>query len=185
MKYTLTAHLPKAINAPNPKSVIFSRLKSISGTPTSVPSPFSVLEIVLLARVQNRVPKWGSAPTPGGILNKVSNFLGSRSSSMYRGPTMRIWTISANYSHLQGICGHFWPNLSPGAALGYLRNGALDRKTFLVKVGWYEVYKTHIEFGAIPRDEGAKFGILLKPVHLNKDFSCFGSPKLKKKFVCF
>ena len=50
--------------------------------------------------------------------------------------------------------------------MGYLRNGALDRKTFLVKVGWYEVYKTHIEFGAIPRDEGAKFGSLLKPVHL-------------------
>ena len=86
---------------------------------------------------------------------------------MYRGPTMRIWAFSANYSCLQGICCHFWPNLSPGAALGYLRNGALDRKTFLVKVGWYEVYKTHIEFGAIPRDEGAKFGILLKPVHLN------------------
>ena len=81
---------------------------------------------------------------------------------------MRIWTISANYSHLQGICCDFWPNLSPGAALGYLRNGALDRKTFLVKVGWYEVYKTHIEFGAIPRDEGAKFGILLKPVHLKR-----------------
>ncbi len=86
---------------------------------------------------------------------------------MYRGPTMQIWDFSANYSCLQGICCHFWPNLSPGAALGYLRNGALDRKTFLVKVGWYEVYKTHIEFGAIPRDEGAKFGILLKPVHLN------------------
>ena len=82
---------------------------------------------------------------------------------------MRIWAFSANYSCLQGICCHFWPNLSPGAALGYLRNGALDRKTFLVKVGWYEVYKTHIEFGAIPRDEGAKFGILLKPVHLNRD----------------
>ena len=80
---------------------------------------------------------------------------------------MRIWAFSANYSCLQGICCHFWPNLSPGAALGYLRNGALDRKTFLVKVGWYEVYKTHIEFGAIPRDEGAKFGSLLKPVHLN------------------
>ena len=28
------------------------------------------------------------------------------------------------------------------------------------------MYKTHIEFGAIPRDEGAKFGILLEPVHL-------------------
>ena len=81
---------------------------------------------------------------------------------------MRIWAFSANYSCLQGICCHFWPNLSPGAALGYLRNGALDRKTFLVKVGWYEVYKTHIEFGAIPRDEGAKLGILLKPVHLKR-----------------
>ena len=33
--------------------------------------------------------------------------------------------------------------------LGYLRNGALDRKTFLVKVGSYEVYKTHIEFGEV------------------------------------
>ena len=80
---------------------------------------------------------------------------------------MRIWAISANFSCLQDICCHFCQNLSPGAALGYLRNGALDRKTFLVKVGWYEVYKTHIEFGAIPRDEGAKFGSLLKPVHLN------------------
>ena len=86
---------------------------------------------------------------------------------------MRIWTISANYSHLQGICCDFWPNLSPGAALGYLRNGALDRKTFLVKVGWYEVYKTHIEFGAIPRDEGAKFGSLLKPVHLKNTYRHF------------
>ena len=62
---------------------------------------------------------------------------------------MRIWTFSANYSCLQGICCHIWSNLSPGAALGYLRNGALDRKTFLVKVGSYEVYKTHIEFGEV------------------------------------
>ena len=62
MKYTLTADLPQPISAPNPKSVVFSRLKSISDTPRSVLSPFSVLEIGVLALFQNRVPKWGSGP---------------------------------------------------------------------------------------------------------------------------
>ena len=94
-------------------------------------------------------PKMGVGPPLGGILNKFSNFLSSSSSSMYRGLTMKIWAISANLSCLQDICCHFCQNLSPGAALGYLRNGALDRKTFLVKVGSYEVYKTHIEFGEV------------------------------------
>ena len=75
----------------------------------------------------------------GGLLKKISIFLSSSSLSMYKGPTMRIWVILANYSSLQDICCHFCQNLSPGAALGYLRNGALDQKTFLVKVGWYEV----------------------------------------------
>ena len=65
----------------------------------------------------------------GGLLKKISN--------------------SANYSCLQDICYHFCHNLSPGVALGYLRNGALDRKPFLVKVGWYKVYKTHITFGEV------------------------------------
>ena len=114
----------------------------------------------------NMGPKMGVGPPLGGILNKFSNFLSSSSSSMYRGLTIRIWAISANFSCLQDICCHFCQNLSPGAALGYLRNGALAQKTFLVKVGWYEVYKTHIEFGAIPWDEGAKFGILLELVCL-------------------
>ena len=94
-------------------------------------------------------PKMGVRPPLGGILNKFSNFLSSSSSSMYRGLTMRIWAILANFSCLQDICCHFCQNLSPGAALGYLRNGALAQKTFLVKVGWYEVYKTHIEFGEV------------------------------------
>ena len=43
--------------------------------------------VVISVEIRGRVPKWRSGP-PGGILNRVSNFLGSRSSSMYRGPTM-------------------------------------------------------------------------------------------------
>ena len=149
MKYTLTAHLPKAISGRNGKTPLRSQLKSISGTPMSNLSRFPAKNITVQALFIFGVPKWGSGPPRGDILNKVSIFFGSSSWSMYRGPTMRIWAFSANYSCLQGICCHFWPNLSPGAALGYLRNGALDRKTFLVKVGSYEVYKTHIEFGEV------------------------------------
>ena len=74
MKYTLTADLPQPISAPNPKSVVFSRLKSISGTPRSVLSPFSVLEIGVLALFQNRVPKWGSGPPQGPFWTKIQIF---------------------------------------------------------------------------------------------------------------
>ena len=113
-------------------------------------------------------PKMGVGPPLGGILNKFSNFLSSSSSSMYRGLTMQIWAISANLSCLQDICCHFCQNLSPGAALGYLRNGALDRKTFLVKVGWYEVFKAHWEFGEVWWFSLGQIGYALKNLCLNK-----------------
>ena len=139
MKYTLTAHLPKPRSGPNGKTLLRSQLKSISGTPISNLNHRPAKNMVVQALFIIWAPKWGSSPPRGPFKEKFQIFLSSSSLSMYKGPTMRIWVILANYSSLQDICCHFCQNLSPGAALGYLRNGALDQKTFLVKVGWYEV----------------------------------------------
>ena len=149
MKYTLTAHLPKPRSGRNEKTLLRSQLKSISGTPISNLNHRPAKNMVVQALFIIWAPKWGSSPPRGPFKEKFQIFLSSSSLSMYKGPTMRIWVILASYSSLQDICCHFCQNLSPGAALGYLRNGALDRKTFLVKVGSYEVYKTHIEFGEV------------------------------------
>ena len=139
MKYTLTAHLPKPRSGRNEKTLLRSQLKSISGTPISNLNHRPAKNMVVQALFIIWAPKWGSSPPRGPFKEKFQIFLSSSSLSMYKGPTMRIWVILANYSSLQDICCHFCQNLSPGAALGYLRNGALDQKTFLVKVGWYEV----------------------------------------------
>jgi hypothetical protein len=101
--------------------------------------PQSWIWTVVQAHFYIWAPKWGSSPPRGPFKEKFQIFLSSSSLSIYKGPTIWILAILANYYGLQCICCHFWSNLSPGAALGYLRNGALDQKTFLAKVGWYEV----------------------------------------------
>ena len=138
MKYTLTAHLPKPISGRNGKTRLRSQLKSISGTPMSKLRRFPAKKNYVQAHFIFGVPKWGSGP-PRGHFEQSFNFFWFQ---------LIIYVQRSHHANL-GICCHFWPNLSPGAALGYLRNGALDRKTFLVKVGSYEVFKTHIEFGEV------------------------------------
>ena len=122
MKYTLTAHLPKAISAPNPKSPIFSRLKSISGTPRSVLSPFSVLEIGVLAYLQNRVPKWGSGP-PRGHFEQSFKFFGFQ---------VIIYVQRSHHVNL----GHFGKLFTPPGHLLWFLAKSVSRGGFGVSQEW-------------------------------------------------
>ena len=114
MKYTLTAHLPKPRSGRNEKTLLRSQLKSISGTPISNLNHRPAKNMVVQALFIIWAPKWGSSPPRGPFKEKFQIFLSSSSLSMYKGPTMRIWVILANYSSLQDICCHFCQNLSPG-----------------------------------------------------------------------
>ena len=75
MKYTLTAHLPKAISGRNGKTPLRSQLKSISGTPMSNLSRFPAKNITVQALFIFGVPKWGSGPPRGAFWTKFQFFL--------------------------------------------------------------------------------------------------------------
>ena len=74
MKYTLTAHLPKAISGRNGKTRLRSQLKSISGTPMSNLSRFPAKNITVQALFIFGVPKWGSGPPRGAFWTKFQFF---------------------------------------------------------------------------------------------------------------
>ena len=74
MKYTLTAHLPKAISGRNGKTPLRSQLKSISGTPMSNLSGCPAKNMGVQAVFIFGVPKWGSAPPRGAFWTKFQFF---------------------------------------------------------------------------------------------------------------
>ena len=75
MKYTLTAHLPKAISGRNGKTRLRSQLKSISGTPMSNLSGCPAKNMGVQAVFIFGVPKWGSGPPRGAFWTKFQFFL--------------------------------------------------------------------------------------------------------------
>ena len=75
MKYTLTAHLPKAISGRNGKTPLRSQLKSISGTPMSNLSGCPAKNMGVQAVFIFGVPKWGSGPPRGAFWTKFQFFL--------------------------------------------------------------------------------------------------------------
>ena len=74
MKYTLTAHLPKAISGRNGKTPLRSQLKSISGTPMSNLSGCPAKNMGVQAVFIFGVPKWGSGPPRGAFWTKFQFF---------------------------------------------------------------------------------------------------------------
>ena len=74
MKYTLTAHLPKAISGRNGKTRLRSQLKSISGTPMSNLSRCPAKNMGVQAVFIFGVPKWGSGPPRGAFWTKFQFF---------------------------------------------------------------------------------------------------------------
>ena len=74
MKYTLTAHLPKAISGRNGKTRLRSQLKSISGTPMSNLSRCPAKKNYVQALFIFGVPKWGSGPPRGAFWTKFQFF---------------------------------------------------------------------------------------------------------------
>ena len=74
MKYTLTAHLPKAISGRNGKTRLRSQLKSISGTPMSNLSGCPAKNMGVQALFIFGVPKWGSGPPRGAFWTKFQFF---------------------------------------------------------------------------------------------------------------
>ena len=122
MKYTLTAHLPKAISGQNGKTPLRSQLKSISGTPMSNLSRFPAKNITAQAPFIFGVPKWGSGP-PGGILNKVSIFFGFQ---------VIIYVKRSHHANL-GLFGKLF--MPPGHLLSFLAK-SVSRGGFGVSQEW-------------------------------------------------
>ena len=122
MKYTLTAHLPKAISGRNGKTRLRSQLKSISGTPMSNLSRFPAKNITVQALFIFGVPKWGSSPPRGAFWTKFHFFWFQ----------LMIYVQRSHHANL-GLFGKLF--MPPGHLLSFLAK-SVSRGGFGVSQEW-------------------------------------------------